>query len=90
MSLGDFVLAAVVVTVGSSPGAVLVPLGIAVGVLIVQLVVVRPRLTRRSGPILAGSEAPRSRSHHIYIAFETCQGPGSLGWWYIAMLATQS
>jgi hypothetical protein len=28
-------------------------------------------LTRRSDRILAGADAPRSRSHHTYIALET-------------------
>jgi hypothetical protein len=42
----------------------------AVVVLAVQLGVVRPRLTRRSDLVLAGQDAPRSRSHHVYIALE--------------------
>jgi hypothetical protein len=37
----------------------------------VQLVLVRPRLARRTNRILAGTPAPRSRSHHVYVALET-------------------
>ena len=39
-------------------------------VLGVQLVVVRPRLNRRSDRVLAGEDAPRSRAHHAYIGLE--------------------
>ena len=38
--------------------------------LLVQLAVVRPRLTRRTNQVLAGADAPRSTSHHLYIALE--------------------
>jgi len=43
---------------------------VAVVVLVLQMVVVRPRLTRRSDRILAGVEAPRSASHYAYVATE--------------------
>ena len=43
---------------------------VAVVVLAVQLVAVRPLLTRRSDAVLAGAEGPRSRGHYIYIALE--------------------
>ena len=38
--------------------------------LVVQLALVRPRLTRRSDLVLAGLDAPHSRAHHAYIALE--------------------
>jgi hypothetical protein len=44
---------------------------VAVAILGVQLVLVRPRLARRTNRILAGTPAPRSRSHHVYLALET-------------------
>ena len=44
--------------------------GVAVLALAIQLVAVRPRLTRRSDQILAGQPAPRSASHYSYIAVE--------------------
>lgn len=39
-------------------------------VLVVQLSVVRPRLTRRSDRVLAGEVAPRSSSHYWYVLLE--------------------
>ncbi len=42
----------------------------AVLVLVIQLVAVRPRLSRRSDRILAGQDAPRSASHYNYVALE--------------------
>ncbi|TQF65371.1 hypothetical protein FK531_21975 [Rhodococcus spelaei] len=39
-------------------------------VLAVQVLVVRPPLTRRSNRILAGEQAPRSRMHYAYVALE--------------------
>lgn len=44
------------------------------GLLMFQLVVVRPRLNRRSDRVLSsapGQDVPRSRSHHVYITLET-------------------
>jgi hypothetical protein len=37
---------------------------------------VRPGLTRRSDEVLAGSDAPRSRAHYIYIALEAVKVVG--------------
>ncbi|MEV6099947.1 hypothetical protein [Nocardia sp. NPDC051981] len=45
-------------------------LAVAIGALVLQLVFVRPRLTRRSDAVLAGHEGPRSRSHYAYVALE--------------------
>jgi hypothetical protein len=45
-------------------------LALAVVLLIAQLVLVQPRLTRRSNAVLAGEDAPRSRAHHAYVALE--------------------
>lgn len=43
---------------------------VAGAVLLVQLGVVRPALTRRSDQVLAGEDAPRSTSHRWYIGLE--------------------
>jgi hypothetical protein len=45
--------------------------GLALAALAVQLIAVRPRLTRRSDLVLAGLDAPRSRVHYGYIGLET-------------------
>ncbi len=71
----EAVLGAVVLsTVASStaPGRTVVATATAVALLAVQLVVVRPRLTRRSDRrLLAGDPAPRSRAHAAFVAVET-------------------
>jgi hypothetical protein len=38
--------------------------------LVAQLVLVRPRLTRRSDAVLAGGDGPRSRAHWVYVGLE--------------------
>ena len=43
---------------------------VAIGSLFVQVLLVRPALTRRSDAVLAGADAPRSRGHYVYIGFE--------------------
>jgi hypothetical protein len=70
----EAVLAAVLIvtaTVGHAPARVVTTAVVVIALLVVQLAVVRPRLTRRSDRILAGQDAPRSRGHHAYIALET-------------------
>jgi len=52
----------------------------AVAVLVVQLVGVRPRLTRRSDRVLAGEDVPRSHAHYDYIGLEVVK--------VVALLAT--
>ncbi|SCF05097.1 hypothetical protein GA0070607_4893 [Micromonospora coriariae] len=52
------------------PGRALAPILVAVAVLLVQLLAVRPRLTRRSRAVLAGENAPRSHAHYAYVALE--------------------
>ncbi|HVQ51670.1 MAG TPA: hypothetical protein VMS92_16620 [Mycobacterium sp.] len=43
---------------------------VAVLTLLVQVFVVRPRLTRRSDTVLAGEDGPRSRAHWAYVGLE--------------------
>ena len=43
---------------------------VAAAVLIAQILLVRPALTRRSDQVLAGSGGPRSRAHYVYVALE--------------------
>ncbi|MFJ2839933.1 hypothetical protein ACIO52_31625 [Nocardia sp. NPDC087230] len=57
-----------------SPGtAATRTLTVAMVVFAVQVAIVRPRLTRRSDAVLAGLDAPRSHSHHAYIALEVAK-----------------
>ncbi|MEV0685180.1 hypothetical protein AB0I35_15070 [Nocardia sp. NPDC050378] len=55
---------------GTAAGAAVT---ITVLALAVQVVVIRPRLTRRSDAVLAGLDAPRSHSHYLYIAVEVAK-----------------
>ena len=43
---------------------------VAFAALAIQLIAVRPRLTRRSDKVLAGHDAPRSRDHYVYVGLE--------------------
>jgi hypothetical protein len=43
---------------------------VAVTILAAQLIVVRPRLARRSDAVLAGRDEARSHAHHGYVALE--------------------
>ena len=52
------------------PSRVTVAILIAVLVLAVQLLAVRPALTRRSDAVLAGDDGTRSRGHYVYIELE--------------------
>lgn len=44
--------------------------GVAVVTLLVQVLLVRPRLSKRSDAVLAGENAPRSRAHSVYVGLE--------------------
>ena len=63
----------VVVLVAAALGVprVLVPAAALAVLLATQLLVVRPRLNRRSDRVLAGEVLPRSREHLVYVGLET-------------------
>jgi hypothetical protein len=73
LNTAEAVLAAVVLValVVDPPVRAPVAPALAIAVLVVQLLLVRPRLTRRSNAVLAGQDAPRSRVHFAYVALET-------------------
>ncbi|MGV0643135.1 hypothetical protein ABQE44_06970 [Mycolicibacterium sp. XJ2546] len=50
--------------------AVLILVLVAAAVLAVQVVVVRPPLTKRSNRVLAGETLPRSNMHYVYVGLE--------------------
>jgi len=64
------VVIAVCLSVAGPSGPVLVIAAVTAVLLAVQLLVVQPRLNRRSARVLAGQDAPRSRAHHAYIGLE--------------------
>ncbi|GFG85416.1 hypothetical protein [Mycolicibacter algericus] len=51
-------------------GPVVVTFAVAVTMLVAQLLMVRPGLSRRADQVLAGLDAPRSRAHYAYIVLE--------------------
>lgn len=55
---------------GDGSSAAVVSLVIAAAMLVSQLLLVRPALTRRSNEVLEGAEGPRSRAHYAYVALE--------------------
>jgi hypothetical protein len=79
----ELLLAAIVVGIFAfhdPPLSAEIAAGVAIGALLIQLVLVRPVLSRRSEAVLAGADAPRSRAHYVYIGFEAVKT--------IALLAT--
>jgi hypothetical protein len=67
------VMLVIAVVLGAPPTWIVVAAVVVVAILSVQLAVVRPRLTRRSDPVLSGEQAPRSHAHDAYIALEVAK-----------------
>ena len=72
----EAVLAAVLVIAvlaSGAPARIVTPAVISAAILVVQVAAVRTRLSHRSGRILAGQDAPRSRAHYAYVALEAAK-----------------
>ena len=68
---GCFALVIVAIMVAvPTPVRITAAFAVAIVALAVQLIAVRPRLTRRSDEVLAGSDGARSRAHYVYIGLE--------------------
>ena len=61
----------IMVVVGRPSVVAMVGSAVAVVILLIQLLGVRPRLTKRSDKVLAGEDAPRSRAHLVYVGAES-------------------
>lgn len=59
-----------VVVAGPTSVPISTAFSVAAAALAIQLVAVRPRLTRRSDQVLAGLDAPRSHAHYAYVGLE--------------------
>jgi hypothetical protein len=70
VELGFALVLLALAVAGPMPTRIAVAFCVAFGALAVQLIAVRPRLTRRSDAVLAGSDAPRSRGHYAYVGLE--------------------
>lgn len=67
------VVALIALVAGRPPVGALVAVSVAVGALALQILAVRPALTRRSDAVLADArqaDAGRSRAHYVYVGFE--------------------
>ena len=80
----EIVLAVIVVValvIGTPSAGVIAATLVAIGALLVQVIGVRPALTRRSDAVLADAgqaEAGRSRAHYYYVGFEVVKVVGLL------------
>lgn len=63
------VLLAIVVA-GPMPTRIIAAFSVTFAALAIQLVAVRPRLSRRSDQVLAGVDGPRSHAHYVYVGLE--------------------
>jgi len=66
-------LVVVALVIGRPGAGVIAATLVAIGALLVQVIGVRPRLTRRSDAVLADAsqaEAGRSNAHYVYVVFE--------------------
>ena len=76
LNIVELVLAVVIIAAmitDPAPVLIMVLLAIAVIALLVQVLIIRPRLSRRTDAVLAGTvaeDAPRSRAHFGYIGTE--------------------
>ncbi|KUI21995.1 hypothetical protein AU195_06745 [Mycobacterium sp. IS-1496] len=73
LNLSEAALAAAVIAAFVAhrpPVGVAVAAAVALVCLVVQVLLVRPRLSRRSDAVLAGAEGPRSHAHVVYVGFE--------------------
>ena len=64
------VAAAAALAAASPPAGAIAATVAAIVMLIAQLLLVRPRLARRSDAVLAGQDPPRSHAHYAYIGLE--------------------
>ena len=67
------VLVVVALVIGTAGPGVIAATLVAIGALLVQVIGVRPSLTRRSDAVLADAgqaEAGRSNAHYVYVGFE--------------------
>jgi hypothetical protein len=72
------VVIVVIVVAGPTPARVAAASSVAIAALAIQLLAVRPRLTRRSDLVLAGVNAPRSRAHYAYLGLEVVKAAALL------------
>ena len=73
LNIAELTLAAVLASalLLAMPAArIMISTTVPVAILMTQIVLVRPRLARRSDRVLAGNDAPRSNAHYCYVGLE--------------------
>jgi hypothetical protein len=70
VEVGFALVIVAIVASGPTPPRIVVAFAVAIAALAIQLIAVRPRLTRRSDRVLAGSDGHRSHAHYAYVGFE--------------------
>jgi hypothetical protein len=78
VEVGFALVIVAIVAAGPAPARIAAAFSVAVAALAIQLLAVRPRLTRRSDQVLAGFEAPRSRGHYAYLGLEVVKAAALL------------
>jgi hypothetical protein len=78
VEVGFALVVVAVVAAGPTPARIAAAFWVAVAALAIQLIAVRPRLTRRSDQVLDGLEAPRSRGHYAYLGLEVVKAAALL------------
>ena len=76
VEVGFALVVLAIVLAGPTPARIAVAFFVAVAALAIQLIAVRPALTRRSDKVLAGLDAPRSRGHYAYVGLEVVKVAG--------------
>ena len=73
VELGLAVAVGAFVAAGQPGSAATVAAGVAPALLLIQLLVVRPRLSRRTAKVLGGEQGPRSHAHVAYVIAEVAK-----------------
>lgn len=73
VELGLAIVLVVALVVGLPPARVTISAATAVVVLLLQVLLVRPLLKRRSDRVLGGEQPPRSHAHYWYVGLEVAK-----------------
>jgi hypothetical protein len=78
VEVGFALVVLAILAAAPTPARIAAAFCVAIAALAIQLIAVRPRLTRRSDQVLAGLQAPRSRGHYAYLGLEVVKAAALL------------
>jgi hypothetical protein len=78
VEVGFALVVLAILAAAPAPARIAAAFCVAIAALAIQLIAVRPRLTRRSDQVLAGLQAPRSRGHYAYLGLEVVKAAALL------------